>query len=332
MPTFLVTRKMPPELAARVRASVEGRRAAPGARFAPRAVSLVRLAIFTTIVGAVAWLALARQEALQQVESERSALLERVRRESAGLTDADKAVGSRVRPLLARSAGNYAGDLVPDGLRAGGALAAITARPMIYVRGPLSSFRDQAGLAESASASFKDAFVLCLVEPPASRTEKLLRAKARAAYAGLGRTQAAAHVQRLHAALEGMPFFAAEWEARVTAARGMRELAELRQEFERAPIEAAKRAARAELLLYAMDEPGDPRGPTELDGERPHDVRVGIVDLASGKPLLRLRRRVDPEWISPAVRAEYASGIDSCSLSLDVYAAVNGGGSVRALP
>jgi hypothetical protein len=37
--------------------------------------------------------------------------------------------------------------------------------------------------------------------------------------------------------------------------------------------------------------------------------------------LLRLRRRVDPGWISPAVRAEYASGIDSCVLALDVHAA-----------
>ena len=83
-----------------------------------------------------------------------------------------------------------------------------------------------------------------------------------------------------------------------------------------------------------MDEPGEPGGPTELDGERAHAVRIGIVALGPAKVLLRMRKRVDPSWISTAKRPEYASGLDGCKLALDVYESVNdassGKGEARA--
>jgi hypothetical protein len=71
-----------------------------------------------------------------------------------------------------------------------------------------------------------------------------------------------------------------------------------------------------------MDEPGDGAGPTELDGERAHAVRIGIVDLAAARPLLRLRKLVDPTWISLAKKSEFASGLDGCGLALDVHESV----------
>jgi hypothetical protein len=332
MPSFLVTRKMSPELAARVQASVEGRRAAPGARLAPRAISLFRFALVATIVTAVVWFALSRHRARQHLESERAALLDRVRRQSASLSDAEKAITTRVLTWLTRSAGRYEGDLVVEELRSKDALAAVLARPAIYVRGTLSSFANgAAGLKESASNSRTDAFVLCLISPPTARTEKLLRGKARAAYGGVDREQAAGHIERLDDALEGLPFLAPEWQTNITDAKDKRALDKLRRQFERAPIEGAKRVAKAGILLFAIDEPGDSRGPTELDGERPHEVRVGLVDLAAPRVLLRLRKRVDPGWISPAVRAEYASGIDSCALALDVRTAVDEARAVSAV-
>ena len=61
---------------------------------------------------------------------------------------------------------------------------------------------------------------------------------------------------------------------------------------------------------------------TELDGERPHDVRIGLVDLTSAKMLLRLRKRVDPTWISMNARAQYASGLDACALAMDVHESI----------
>jgi hypothetical protein len=92
----------------------------------------------------------------------------------------------------------------------------------------------------------------------------------------------------------------------------------MRDQWSKAPIEGAREAAKAGLLVYAMDEPGEPGGATELDGERAHMVRVGIVDLTAAKVLLRVRRRVDPSGITPAKRSLYASGLDGCGLALDI--------------
>jgi hypothetical protein len=162
------------------------------------------------------------------------------------------------------------------------------------------------------------------VAPPASRSEKALLAKARAANAADDRMAPAAHVERVHDAILGFPLLAPAWEARVAAAGTRAELKSLQTIFRRAPLKAAKRAAKAQLLLFVIDEPGDGKGPTELDGERPHAVRVGLVELATEKLLLQLRRHVDPGWISEKARSEYASGIDSCALALDVRSEASG--------
>jgi hypothetical protein len=166
--------------------------------------------------------------------------------------------------------------------------------------------------------------VLCLFDPPASRSEKALLSRARSAQAGSERWRAASHVTRLSDALVGLPLLSRDWERELLAASDERALAKLERTFARAPLEAARRAARAELLLFALDEPRDGSGPTELDGESPHQVRVGLVDLSSEKLLLALRRRVDPGWLSAASRAEYATGIDGCALALDAHALVTG--------
>jgi hypothetical protein len=98
----------------------------------------------------------------------------------------------------------------------------------------------------------------------------------------------------------------------------------LRAEFRAAPTERAMRALKGTVLLCAFDEPGTHDGPTELDGERPHDVRLGLVDLTASKVLLRLRRHVDPGWISTSRRMEYAVGLDACALAFDVLAELRG--------
>jgi hypothetical protein len=236
-----------------------------------------------------------------------------------------------VLPWLALLSGSYEGDLVTDELRSLQSFSGSIARPTVYVRGPLSSFGGATRVNESASGSFKDAFVLCLNSPPAERSEKLLRRKVRAAYrSGSEGMKSTTHVQRLFDAIVGLPYLGAEWERKVKDADSRAELDRLRRAFDGAPLEGAKLAAEATLLLCVMDEPSDAAGPSELDGERPHDVRVGLVDLVKRKVLLRLRRRVDPSWVSPATRAEYAQGIDSCALALDVRAAVTASRPVSA--
>jgi hypothetical protein len=339
--TLLVTPKMSPELAARVAASVRGGRAARGARRLSHARGALRMVVLAVIAGSVSLFVLARQSARERFEGDRADLLARIDRQAAALSELEKAAPARIQSWLERCAGQYAGDWVAEELRPPGALGAAFERSTVYVRGPLASFRTSSGLSDAAAASFKDAFPRCLLEPPASRSEKVLLAGARGSSEALHlRPDAGApafearrnvdggdlvsssrlgKVERLYPALAALPFLAREWRARVVEASDPRDLDKLRRVFERVPFDAAKRAVSSELLLFAMDEPGDTTGPTELDGERPHHVRIGLVELATSKLLLRLRRRVDPRWLSAPVRAEFASVIDSCALAFDVH-------------
>ena len=200
----------------------------------------------------------------------------------------------------------------------------------MYVRGTNDTMVDSAQLATTSLASSKDALVLCLFEPPASRTEKDLLDKVRVAYSGGWNLEnRTPNVRRLNDAIVGLPLLSPAWTDKVKAAEEPTDLSRLRTELERAPIEHAKQAAHSSLLLVAVDELGEGKGPTELDGERLHPVRVALVDLARGsgrgEVLLRARHVVDPSWITAARRATYASGFDSCTLALDVHADVEAG-------
>lgn len=329
MPTLLTTRRMSPALAARVKASVRGSRSAPGARLAPRAVSILRLGLIAVCIGAASSLLVAWQRTTRELEAERAQLLERIRRESASLGAHAKAAGARAVGLLQRSSGPYAGDVVADELRASDALDSVLAESLIFVRGPLASFRSELRTREAAAGSRKDALVLCLMDPPEARSEKALLGRARAAHGGERLRERTAHVARLHDLFHGLRVLGPEIEQQVMAATQKREIEKRARAFDAAPLAETKRAARSGRLLFVMDEPADGTGPTELDGERAHDVRVGLVDLASEKMLFQVRRRVDPSWLSEGARAEYASGIDSCALALDVRAAVAGAAVVN---
>lgn len=310
---------MDPALAARIQARIRGRRAEPGRALAPLAVSALRFAALALVVAFVVVFLLARHRARQELAAMRAALLERASSARASLTDDDLKTPARVEAWLARAASAYPGDHVAEALRAPGGLAATLERPAIYVRGDLDTFTSPAASRASAAQGRKDAFLLCLLEPPEGRSEKAQLKQVLAAYAGGARVEApTAHVRLLSEAQLGLPLLTPEWQEQVRRADSYAEFEQLRRDFERAPIAAARQAAKARLVVFALDERGDGRGVTELDGERPHPVRVGIVDLASDRVLLRARRNVDPKWISAARRAEYARGLDDCALALDV--------------
>jgi hypothetical protein len=324
MATLLTNSKMPPALAARIEASVAGRRGQPlpTRRVTPRLKSLVRAGVVVAVAALVTSVVVSRRRERDAFERDRASLVAAVAKESASLTDADRHVVERVEGILLRLGGAYEWDVVSAEARAPGAIGALLARPAMYVRGPLEDFGSAAGVRRAAGASLKDALVVCLVDPPAARTEKALLPKVRAAYGSVATVeQRTANVRRLHEAETGMPLLAAPWLARVQAAKEPSELTALRTELERAPVARAKQAARAEVLLVAVDEPGAQGGLTELDGERAHDVRVALVDLATEKVLLRVRRHVDPSPWSQSARTDFASGLDACALAFDVRAA-----------
>jgi hypothetical protein len=320
--TFLTTSKMDPALAARIDASVRGRRGKPRlSTFGPRAVAFARLGAVATCVLFVTWVVLMRGRNRQDVEQAKSALRAAVRDKRASLTPYDRACVTRAASWLGRFSQSYAGDVIASELRSPGAFESTLARPIVYVRGPIAAFTSTAGMIDAALTSTKDPLALCLVQPPHARAEKVLTGKVRAAYAGGAVLEiATSNVRRLGDAALGLPLLAPPWSMRVEAATDLDELAKLRRELSRAPIERATQAAKAGLLLFAMDEVGE--GPTELDGERAHSVRIGLVDVVSSKVLLLLRKSVDPAWISVAMRAELASGLDGCALAMDVHDAV----------
>jgi hypothetical protein len=323
MATFLTTSKMNPALAARVESSVRGRRARPGAARVRRVVALARLVLLLTVAFGIYGAVTTRRRTQRELERARAELLDTVRGHAASLTPEDRGALTRADSWLTGLSAPYEGDLVSPELRAPGALAATLTRPTVYVRGPIDAFTSSTRTAEAAATSTKDALVLCLLEPPASRVEKTLLEKARIAYGGgAAMEERTVNVRRLHDAASGLPLLLPPWSERVRAAEDGAELMRLRRELERAPIERAKQAAKARLLLVAIDEPGDGRGPTELDGEHAHAARVVLVDLATSSILLRMRQLVDPSWISPAKRATYASALDGCALAFDVHESV----------
>ena len=322
MATFLVNAKMSPELAARVDASVHGRRGASGrAVKSARVTALVRLVLFVGIAAAIGSFASWRRGEGRRIDGDRAALLESLHARGAAIGEREKGAPARVEPWLVALSGPYEGDALAPELRAPGALDARLARPTVYVHGPTGAFHGPTGIAGAAAASVKDTFVSCLLAPPASKSERAMLESVRAVYSGgASFEERTANVARLADGQAALRVLTPAFEARIKDADDDVALAKVKGELDRAPLEKAKLALSAELLVAVMDEPGTGAGPSELDGERPHDVRVALVDLAAGKVLLRARRRVDPGGWSEKSRAQYSVDLDECGRALDVRA------------
>jgi hypothetical protein len=256
-------------------------------------------------------------------EAARSHLIDRVHEESASLGATDAHAVRRVEGFLSRAIGPWQGDHVDDPLRREGLTELLAARPSIYVRGPLDALATPSAIAGAAASSVKDSLLYCLVDPPAARTEAELLDKVRVSYgAGAAVEARTAKIRRLHELVAGMPLLQAPFVESVLRAPDQEAIERMQRDFDRAPIAQAKQAARATLLVVAVDEPGAGTGPTELDGERPHPIRLVVVDMEADAVLLRARKDVDPSWVSATRRAHYARGLDGCAFAFDVLADV----------
>ncbi len=319
MPTLLTNPRMHPALAARVEASVTGKKVTPGApRNRPRMVMLMRVGVVVLVAFVVQSVVGFKKKEREDVTRTRSEVLTSVRTHSAGLTDEDRAQPKKIEALLVKVSRSFEREVVSADLKTKAGFEAIFTRPLLYVRGPLGNFATPAAIAEAAATSGKDALTLCLLDPPASRSEKDVLSKVRVAYGtGAALEAQTSNMRRLGEAQAGLPFLAPEYAKKVEASSDIVDLTKWKKEIDRAPLAAANRAAKARLLLVAMDEPGD-GSPAELDGERRHQVRVALIDLTTETTLLDVRKVVDPSWISQARRNEMARGMDSCVLALDI--------------
>jgi hypothetical protein len=320
--TFLTNRRMSAELARRVEASVSGKRSAR-AGDSPRVVAFARIAVVLGVAASVYGLFATRHHDRARLEQSRKELLDAVAIASASLTEKDHELVVRVDETLVRLAREYEGDVLAPSVRSDTALRATLARRALYIRGAIAEFSNPVSIATASSASRKDAFLLCLMDPPAARTEAAMLARVRVAYAaGAPAEEVTANVGRLNDARAALPVLSPSWSERVRAAADGAELSRLKRELDAVPIKRAREALRAEILIIAMDEPNEPTGTTELDGEHAHSVRLALIELASSRELLRLRKRVEPSWISEDKRPRYASGLDACALAIDVHVAV----------
>jgi len=318
MPSFLTTPRMSPELAARVEASVRGkRRAGSPRRFGPR-VPMAALLPCTAILVVIGLAMLNDWFARRELERARTELLQRVATERASMPPDSAAFLPSARSWVGRMAGAYEGDVVSDELRGPGALQARLWHSALFLRGNQSKLAKPEELMEAASSSVKDAVLLCLNDPPESRSEKALLHKVRK----VNFAAVLSPVRRFYDAEAGLGLLQPSWESKVRTAADPKAIQRLRNELSRAPLEDGKQAAAAELLLVVVDEP--PEGQPD-DGRRPeeraHAMRVGLVDLRSQTVLLRLRRSVDPSTYSPSMRAAHGPAITGCLMALEVRAA-----------
>jgi hypothetical protein len=308
MPTTLVNRKMSPALRARVEAAVSGR---AGSRRAPeRFRATMRLLFVLTVLATVVVTFSRNRVAARELERRRAAVLAELAVENASLDARQRGAVERDEVVLHDLAGMYPGDVRALDLRAPGALA----KPIVYVHGPVDAFGVGASIDRAAAASVDDTFVRCLLDPPRSRSERDVLAKVRAVY---GASSAMRDVHRLADAYVALGILQPAFTDRVRDADA-RELLRLEHRIERAHLGEAKKALAAPLLLAVLDEPGDSRVAADLDGERPHDVRVELYDTVQGKTLLRARRTVDPNKWSAASRIDFSTGLDQCALAWDL--------------
>jgi hypothetical protein len=310
---------MHPALADRVRASIRKGRSRD-ARIDRRWTAAFRFATLVGITLALLALSALKRREDDHLEQARRSLVDAVSQKRAQLSDDDMLTLEHAVTVLLRAPGPYEGDLVTNETRGANALSAILDRPVIYFRGPVDAFKGEDALRNAALISYPDAFVRCLVDPPRARTEKALLERIRS-----GPEQTMLRMHRLYDLFAGIPVLRSSWKTNVRETKRLLDLSPFEHELRAARLDQTTAAARARLLLFVMDEPGAPGGPTELDGERPHDVRVTLFDLPQRSALLRLRRHVDPSAFSDRGRASRASGLDGCALSLDVREAVEKG-------
>lgn len=324
MSTWLVNSKMDPALAERIDASVVGRRKkVPQTRSTTRVVSLLRFLVFVVLVAIVGSAFLSRHRERAAFQLAQTTLLDQWRTEAASLTDKDQDFVDRVRGLLATEARAHGGDFIAEEFHVAEALKSLLARPSVYVRGAMTGFANSEGVSKLAAESGKDAFLLCLLDPPTSATEKAFLPKARLALGGGPPVQnATPNVRRLADAVVGLPYLSPAWGERIRQAKDLPALQRLERALKKAPLQAAKIVSRAELLVAVLDEPNDVGGVTELDGEHAHSVRVILIELVSNKTLIRLRKHVDPSWVTPNRRSQYARELDSCKLAREVHDAL----------
>lgn len=318
MATFLTTDRMNPALRARVARAVSHRaRAKHNASelgldrpFASRErLKLARL--FPVIVAAILGLASVAMVISDKraVEAERGELLAALTARRAEMPKGYEGFLTTTDRWIGDAAGDVP-DAIDPSLRVPGALDALLRRPAVYLHGRQAELRDGSKIDSAAKASTKDAFLVCLLRPPPSSSERDLLAKVRGVYFdGAKVDDETAHVRRLADARGGLTLLGPSFESSARATKDRGALAKLRRELDTAPFERARKAAVAEVLIVVADMPHG-------------DARVALVDMAQSKLLFRAKRRIEEQGTSPMASLHRAD-LEGCSLAIAVRKALS---------
>lgn len=316
--TFLVTAKMHPELARRIRAQLGGSRQKAGERHFRRGggLSFMRVAPFLVMALVGTLFVLVRRSVATRLDRHRDATRAAVDEARAPLRDVDRAILPEVESWIERAAAGLEADPA-TALDGPEALDEWLRRPGIYVRGTKEELSRRSTHPAAAAASIKDAFLYCLYVPPASRAEQDLLARVRGVNFGgtvvEDRTKAA---RRLHELELGLAL-ADGLEGPIKAARNEHDLERLELRVRQTPVAEALQAARAEVLIVVVDDPPGAR-PTEPENESPHPVRALLVDLARREVSASVARRVELAGWSNSTKIGWAGSVQGCALAWDV--------------
>jgi hypothetical protein len=314
--TFLTTPSMDPALRARIERAVSPRaRARHNARglgiarpFAGGQQKLRLARLFPLLVAAaLGALGVASYRAERSaVAAERSALLDALADRRARLPAGhDGFVAATDRWITEAAREPDRADLVTPTVKGHASLEGWLHRPAVYVHlGAAAASGNARALDDAAQASSKDAFLLCLLQPPAGTTERELLAKVRGVYFGGAKVDdETTNVRRLAEAHAGLAAVGPAFESALHGADELPLLRKLRRDLEAAPLTEAARAASSELFVIVVDE-----GP---------EARVVLVDLTSKSVLLRVRRRLEVPGTSPAASI-YREQLEGCALAMAV--------------
>lgn len=234
----------------------------------------------------------------------------------------------KIEATVLDAAKEYKGDFVdPEAARSG-----FRSQPGVYLRLRVADAKDKASIRKLAPAAKRDAFAGCFLR---ESNERAARGEADAGAFpeqpwNLGQAYAASRV------LDD------EWTKDIGDAPDMLRLRLFEEQFDKALKDQLPLAARvvknAQFFLLALDE-DVPQAATRVDGGAvteealqlfPHPTRVHVIDLKSGREILRVRRTGKAMAISagdrtvsdPEMKDAMQRQVNNCDLAQQVQAAM----------
>lgn len=208
----------------------------------------------------------------------------------------------------------------------------------LYLRAVVDEVRDPRAIAAATRGSRKDAFLGCLLDPPKDSSHDAVRKAAIHYRWRVDLDALAPHVLDADVLDAGLRPSSASFVAQVQATTDMTSLRLLEIERDGRTPGARRRAvdaARAKWVAVVLDELPTGIGVAEGSGiveairksvldevlPVPHTVRVAIVDLATGQPVLRVRTAVDAHDLAVQNAMADAEEIHACQAALAVRTA-----------